>query len=123
MATIGDPLMDLGTTLGYWVEPGRRRPSCALLRVRPDDAPRQPDAAASWSSATPREAAATSRAILFYYVFGLFKIAVIAQQIYFRYRQGLTHDERFANLIGAVRILGRTASRAMETGRIDHLES
>ena len=33
---------------------------------------------------------------LFYYAFGLFKIAVIAQQIYYRYKQGLTKDERFA---------------------------
>jgi hypothetical protein len=53
----------------------------------------------------------------------LFKIAVIAQQIYFRYKQGLTHDERFASLIGAVKILGHTASQAIQKGRIDRLET
>ena len=60
--------------------------------------------------------------ILFYYVYGLFKIAVIAQQIYYRYQQGLTKDERFAALIGAVRILAHTAAQAISRGRIDRLE-
>jgi len=72
-----------------------------------------------------RYAAATGRDvsnILFYYVYGLFKIAVIAQQIYYRYKQGLTKDERFAALIGAVRILGHTAARALDKGRIDRLD-
>jgi hypothetical protein len=45
-------------------------------------------------------------------VFGLFKIAVIAQQIYFRFRKGLTTDERFARLGEAVQLLGVTAERA-----------
>jgi aminoglycoside phosphotransferase (APT) family kinase protein len=54
--------------------------------------------------------------ILFYYVYGLFKIAVIAQQIYARYRQGVTHDARFAGLLPAIRALGRTAARATATG-------
>jgi hypothetical protein len=48
---------------------------------------------------------------------------VIAQQIYYRYQQGLTRDERFATLIGAVRILGHTASQAIEKRRIDPPES
>ncbi|HEY4573161.1 MAG TPA: phosphotransferase family protein, partial [Thermoanaerobaculia bacterium] len=61
--------------------------------------------------------------IVFYYVYGLFKIAVIAQQIYYRYQQGLTQDPRFAALIGAVRILGHTASQAIAKSRIDRLES
>jgi hypothetical protein len=52
----------------------------------------------------------------------LFKIAVIAQQIYYRYQQGLTRDERFARLLGGVRILGRTAVQAIDKGRIDRLE-
>ena len=39
---------------------------------------------------------------VFYYVFGLFKIAVIAQQIYFRYKKGFTKDKRFGLLNLAV---------------------
>ena len=59
--------------------------------------------------------------ILFYYVFALFKIAVIVQQIYKRYVQGHTHDPRFAALIGWVRVVAAQAARAMERGRIDRL--
>jgi aminoglycoside phosphotransferase (APT) family kinase protein len=61
--------------------------------------------------------------VLFYYVYGLFKIAVIVQQIYYRYQQGLTRDERFATMIDTVRALGRTAANAIEKGRIDRLEA
>ncbi|MBI3951845.1 MAG: hypothetical protein HY314_15460 [Acidobacteria bacterium] len=59
--------------------------------------------------------------ILFYYVYALFKIAVIAQQIYARYKRGYTKDERFAGLIFAVQALGRTTVRAIAKGRIDCL--
>ena len=58
---------------------------------------------------------------VFYYAYGLFKIAVIVQQIYARYRQGLTKDERFARLIDVVRAASRLASRAIELGRISRL--
>jgi aminoglycoside phosphotransferase (APT) family kinase protein len=121
MATLGDPLMDLGTSLGYWMEPDDD-PELRLLPAGPTTLPGN----LSRAEVVERYAARSGRdvsGILFYYVFGLFKIAVIAQQIYYRYKQGLTHDERFATLIGAVRILGRTASRAIENRRIDHLKS
>ena len=58
---------------------------------------------------------------VFYYTYGLFKIAVIVQQIYFRYRQGITHDRRFADLGGLVGACGSLAQRAIEKGRIDRL--
>jgi aminoglycoside phosphotransferase (APT) family kinase protein len=119
MATIGDPLMDLGTTLGYWIDPGDD-PALRTLPAGPTTLPGN----LSRAEAVARYAAASGRDvshILFYYVFGLLKIAVIAQQIYYRYRQGLTHDERFAALIGAVRLLGRTAAQALDKGRIDRL--
>jgi aminoglycoside phosphotransferase (APT) family kinase protein len=51
--------------------------------------------------------------MLFYYVYGLFKLAVIVQQIYARYARGFTHDERFAHLNLAVRALGIVAERAI----------
>ena len=120
MATLGDPLMDLGTSLGYWMDPDDA-PELRLLPAGPTTLPGN----LSRGEVVERYAARSGRdvsGILFYYVYGLFKIATIAQQIYFRYRQGLTQDERFANLIGVVRILSRTASRAIETGRIDHLD-
>jgi aminoglycoside phosphotransferase (APT) family kinase protein len=59
--------------------------------------------------------------IVFYYAYGLLKIAVIVQQIYARYRKGLTKDSRFADLGGLVTACGTLASRAIEKGRIDSL--
>ena len=54
---------------------------------------------------------------VFYYVYGLLKIAVIAQQIYARYKAGLTQDRRFATLIYGVQALGEQACRAIDKGR------
>lgn len=55
---------------------------------------------------------------LFYYVFGLFKVAVIAQQIYARFVRGLTTDPRFEHLDRAVAALGFAAAHAIESGGI-----
>lgn len=56
--------------------------------------------------------------MLFYYVFGTFKIAVIAQQIYARYAKGFTSDERFAHFDHFVADLGLIADQALERGAI-----
>jgi aminoglycoside phosphotransferase (APT) family kinase protein len=120
MATVGDPLMDLGTSLGYWMDPDDA-PALRLLPSGPTTLPgnlRRAEVVERYAAATGRDVSD----ILFYYVYGLFKIAVIAQQIYYRYQQGLTKDERFAALIGAVRILGHTAAQALDKGRIDRLD-
>ena len=58
---------------------------------------------------------------VFYYSYGLFKIAVIVQQIYARYRRGVTQDERFGGLIQVVRAASGMAKRAIERGRISRL--
>jgi aminoglycoside phosphotransferase (APT) family kinase protein len=116
MATIGDPLMDLGTTLGYWTEAGDPAP-LQLHVVGPTTVP----GSLSRQALVDRYGQATGRDVsnmLFYYVFGLFKIAVIAQQIYVRYRKGLTHDPRFAGLEQMVAALGFGALRAIETQRL-----
>jgi len=120
MATVGDPLMDLGTSLGYWIDPDDP-PGLKQLPAGPTGLPGN----LTRAEVVERYAAKSGREvseILFYYVFGLFKIAVIAQQIYLRYRQGLTRDERFAALLGSVRLLGQTARQAIDRGRIDRLE-
>jgi len=119
MATIGDPLMDLGTSLAYWIDPD----DDVALRTLPAGPTTLPDNLGR-AEVVERYAAASGRdvsGVLFYYVFGLLKVAVIAQQIYYRYKQGLTKDERFAAMIGAVRLLGRTAGQALDKGRIDRL--
>jgi aminoglycoside phosphotransferase (APT) family kinase protein len=116
MATIGDPLMDLGTTLGYWVEANDPGPLHAHV-VGPTTLP----GALTRRELVERYARAThsdAPDMLFYYVFGLFKIAVIAQQIYARYVKGLTRDDRFAALNQMVAALGLGAVRAVERKQI-----
>jgi aminoglycoside phosphotransferase (APT) family kinase protein len=114
MATIGDPLLDLGTTLGYWVEAGDPE-ELRRLAFGPTAAPGTPGRAAL----ARRYAEASGRALpplAFHYAFGLFKIAVIAQQIYLRYQRGLTRDPRFAALPAAIRALGGQAARVVASG-------
>ena len=96
MATLGDPLMDLGTSLGYWtvatdhdfVKQGI--PSPTIFEGNPI----RSEIAKMYAEKSGRNI----DNLVFYYAFGLFKIAVIAQQIYFRYDKGWTTDPRFANL-------------------------
>lgn len=121
MATVGDPLMDLGTSLGYWMDPDDS-PERLLLPAGPTTLPGNLNRAQVVERYAERSGLDVSN-VLFYYVYGLFKIAVIAQQIYYRYKQGLTRDERFASMIGAVRILGRTGVQAIDKNRIDRLEN
>jgi aminoglycoside phosphotransferase (APT) family kinase protein len=120
MATIGDPLMDLGTSLGYWINSD----DPVVMRVLPGGPTALPGNLTR-AQVVQRYAARTGRdvsGILFYFVYGLFKISVIAQQIYYRHRQGLTRDERFVGLVAAVRFLSYMASQAIRKNRIDRLE-
>lgn len=119
MATVGDPLMDLGTALGYWVDPDDP-PQLQALQLSPTTLPGNP----TRSEVAEHYARRTGREIdhpVFYYVYGLFKIAVIVQQIYQRYRRGLTQDRRFKDLHLAVASCGETARQAIDRGRIDRL--
>ncbi|HUG55314.1 MAG TPA: phosphotransferase family protein, partial [Vicinamibacteria bacterium] len=120
MATVGDPLMDLGTSLAYWVDPddapGWRASGFGALTAEAGSL-RRFEVAERYARATGRDLAR----LPFYYAFGLFKVAVIAQQIYARYRQGHTRDPRFAGLGAAVAACAEMGSRAAETGRIDRL--
>ena len=119
MATIGDPLMDFGTSLGYWVETSDPE-EWQRYGFRLTSLP---------GSFTRRElldhySRRTGRSIddpVFYFAYGLLKIAVIVQQIYFRYQKGLTRDPRFAQLGELVKACGTLAQRAIELKRIDQL--
>jgi aminoglycoside phosphotransferase (APT) family kinase protein len=119
MATVGDPLMDLGSTLGYWADPDdpeEWREQCFGLTTLPGNLNRQ-QLLERYAQQSGREVAHG----VFYFVYGLFKIAVIVQQIYTRYKQGLTADERFGRLIRMVRAASQTAVLAIEKGRISQL--
>lgn len=109
MATIGDPLMDLGTMLGYWVEandPEELRAMAFCLTTLPGNLTRE-EIVQRYAQVSGRDVSQ----IQFYYVYALFKIAVIVQQIYARWKRGYTQDARFANLINGVRVLAHTAMR------------
>ena len=114
MATIGDPLMDLGTSLAYWVEAGDAPIFRALglgVTALPGCATRA-ELASAYGAASGRDVSDAP----FYYAFGLFKVAVIAQQIYARAVQGLTTDPRFAMLGAVVKALGGAAADVTRTG-------
>lgn len=116
MCTLGDPLADLGTAISYWIDPDDP-PEMQLIRWGPTTWPgmlsrRQlVEHYAQRSGRDPRD-------MVFYLTLALFKTAVIAQQIYYRYHQGLTKDERFAFFIEATRILARAAARTVDAGRL-----
>ncbi|GMV98896.1 MAG: aminoglycoside phosphotransferase [Candidatus Hydrogenedentota bacterium] len=116
MCTIGDPLADLGTSLSYWMEPADadafKTVQCFMTTL-PGAMTRQ-EVANTYAEITGRDLSN----ILYYYILALFKLAVIVQQIYYRYKQGLTQDERFASMIVMVHLLGRKAVESIETGRM-----
>jgi len=117
MSTLGDPLMDLGTALSYWVEAGDAD-EAKMFAFGPTFAPgayTRREVVARYAETTGRDVSD----ILFHYAFALFKTAVVAQQIYYRFRQGLTKDERFAMMIVGVRILSAQARSAIDRGTID----
>lgn len=113
MATLGDPLIDLGSTLAYWAEPGDALYAlfaagrAALSQVMPR------------AEVVERYAAATgfdTGGLAFYHAFGVYRVAVIIQQIYIRYRRGQTSDDRFAALGSVVPWLAEDARRAAALG-------
>ena len=109
MATVGDPLMDLGTSLAYWVESGDA-PIFRSLGLGISALPgawSRADIVREYGQATGRDVSDAP----FYLTFGLFKVAVIAQQIFARYEQGLTNDARFSRLGEVVVALGEKAEQ------------
>jgi len=119
MATLGDPLMDLGTTLGYWVDKNDA-PELKLFQLSAttlDGNPSREDILAMYEKKSGNKIDNP----VFYYVFGLFKIAIIAQQIYYRYHKGYTKDKRFSMLNVAVNTLGVMANQAIIKNRVSDL--
>jgi aminoglycoside phosphotransferase (APT) family kinase protein len=116
MTTIGEPLMDLGTSLGYWMsrEAGEQMLSMPFNpRVLMENISRR-ELVEIYAEKSGRDVSE----MLFYYVFGTFKIAVIAQQIYYRYAKGFTRDKRFAAFNHFVNALGKIAWHTIESGKI-----
>jgi len=110
MATIGDPLMDLGTSLCYWIEtadPADLRRYAFGPTAGPGFFTRR-----QLAEAYAERRGLSLGHLSFYYAFGLYKTSVVAQQIYLRWKQGLTRDPRFEAMLDATRALSAQAERA-----------
>jgi len=116
MCTIGDSLSDLGTALAYWVD--KTDPEV----VRQNRwGPTTEEGSFTRGEIVERYAQKTGcdvSHIAFYLAFARFKLAVIVQQIYFRYHQGLTKDARFATMPATIEMLLRASLHTAQSGRI-----
>jgi aminoglycoside phosphotransferase (APT) family kinase protein len=107
MATVGDPLVDVGLSLVYWQQ----------LSSPPDQRTElgAPGAATGWYTREhfieryAERSGRDLRGIGWYEVLGIFKLAVILQQIYHRYVRGQTADQRFAHLDRRIALLAGAA--------------
>ena len=117
MCTTGDPFMDLGTSLAYWIN--KDDPDYMLeinLNITSNENnPKRGEILEMYSN----RFGAQIEKIVFYFVFGLFKIAVIVQQIYFRYKNGLTKDIRFKHLDLVVLSYSRMAKTSIDKQKIE----
>ena len=116
MCTVGDPLTDLGTTLAYWVD-AEDPEELQKNRWGPTNVPGSLTRA-EIVHRYAQETGGDPSQIAFYLAFARFKLAVIVQQIYYRYHQGLTKDQRFASMPDTIQMLLRASLHAAQTGRI-----
>jgi aminoglycoside phosphotransferase (APT) family kinase protein len=106
MSTVGDPLVDVGLFLCYWTMKGGAKESKSLKAVT--DGPgwmTREEIIRHYAAKTGRDLSG----IVFYETFARFKVAVVIQQIYLRYLNGQTRDERFRNFDVLVRELAAEA--------------
>jgi aminoglycoside phosphotransferase (APT) family kinase protein len=115
MATLGDPLMDLGGAMAYWIQ-ADDDPEYLAIRRQPTHLPGMLTRAEVVGYYTDRMGLpVTPEQWRFYEVFGLFRLAVIAQQIYYRYHHGQTHNEEYARFLPVVHYLERRCARLVES--------
>src|SRR5262249_15303921 len=110
MATLGDPLTDLGYTLIYWADPEDHVEAASVGSVSPFTTKpgflRRAELVAEYARRSRRDVTAAD----FYQVLALYKLAIISEGIYARYLQGKTLGEGFA---GMTRPSGTLAERAL----------
>jgi aminoglycoside phosphotransferase (APT) family kinase protein len=113
MATVGDPLMDLGGALAYWIQ-ADDDPFFRAFRRQPTTTPgmwtrRQ---VVDWYC-EQRGFEMTPERWRFYEAFGLFRLAVIIQQIWYRFVHGQTHNPSYAGFGDAVAYLEQRTRRVV----------
>ncbi len=110
MCTVGDPLIDLGLFLTYWtMKGGNQHSSLRAVTNGPGWMTRE-EIIQQYQSMTGHDLSQIS----FYETFASFKVAVVIQQIYFRYARGQTRDERFRHLDALVDELIQTAFKSAQ---------
>ena len=107
MSALGDPLVDLGILLAYWspTAPPGQQDALTTVTHRPGYFTRE-ELLEHYAARSGRDVSN----VRFYETFAVFKIAVVIQQIYFRYVQGQTNDARFATFDMRVAYLARQAA-------------
>lgn len=116
LTTLGDPLMDLGNSLAYWIEANDPAP-VQLMRRQPSNAPgmltRQ-----EFADYYAQRAEIKIDCIDFYYCYGLFRLAGIVQQIYYRFYHGQTQDKRFAQFVHMNKLLEQMSLQVIKQSRL-----
>jgi aminoglycoside phosphotransferase (APT) family kinase protein len=112
MATVGDPLSDVASLLVYWTEPGDEDMLGGLKSVTSEPGfPRRAEVASLYAKLSGRDLGGLD----WYVAFAYFKVAVICQQIFYRWKVGQTRDERFAGHEAVARNL---VLKAAEVARV-----
>lgn len=112
LATVGDPLMDLGNTLAYWIEAQDPAP-VQLMRRQPSNAEGMLNRQ-EFIDYYAERAGIEITCYDYYYIYGLFRLAGIIQQIYYRFYHGQTQDKRFAQFIQMNRLLEQMALKVID---------
>lgn len=112
MCTLGDPLMDLGCALAYWVQ-ADDAPPLQIARMQPSNLPgmlTRTEIIRHYAEKTGLEVKNPD----YYFVFGLFRLAVIAQQIYYRWKLGQTQNPKFQMFGAFVGVLAQTCDKIIQ---------
>ncbi len=115
MCTLGDPFSDLGALLTYWTEPDDPPflQATATMPVGDSRFPKRADLVQRYAERSGRDVSD----VRFYHTLGLWRLVVIAAQIYIRFVRGQTKDQRFAGLGTAIPLLAQ-AARAVAEGDV-----
>ena len=116
ICAIGDPLMDLGNTLCYWIEADDPDELRATAR-QPSQAPGMMSRREVLEFYATRTGADVG-GFNYYYVYGIWRLAVVVQQLFKRYHDGATDDPRFAIYPRMVMVLGELARKQIAKGEL-----
>ncbi len=116
ISALGDPLMDLGNTLAYWSQPSDPE-EMKMMRMQPCLEPgmmTREEICDLYAEKTGHDLSKFD----YYHVYGVFRLAVILQQIYYRYYHGQSKNPAFAAFAGRTNMLGNYARQLIEASSI-----